>query len=95
MTQIKADTAAIQAAASKFSSQATQLGELISAVTGDINALSGLWEGQGYQQFINLTTEWNKDIQSIQQVLVEVSQRVDKAGIGFSDLDQSVAASFR
>lgn len=94
MPNIKADTAAIQAAASKFSSQSTQLAELISSVTGDIQGLSGLWDGPAHAQFVVLTSEWTKDIQSIQQILVEVAQRVDKAGLGYEDLDNSIRASF-
>ena len=92
--QISADTGAIQAAGAKFSSQAVQLADLITQVTQDLNNLEPLWKGQAAGQFVTLMTLWSKDVNDIQQILEQVGQRVNNAGMGYAQLDQDIAKGF-
>jgi 6 kDa early secretory antigenic target len=94
MANIGVDTEAVAAAASQFNGQASQLEELIGAVSKSLSALEPLWTGPAASQFVTLMGQWNGDVTNIQQVLTQVSQRVAQAGVGYSDLDQSIARGF-
>jgi WXG100 family type VII secretion target len=95
MANIGVDTEAVAAAAREFNTQATQLEELIGAVSKSLTALEPLWTGPAASQFVTLMGQWNSDVTNIQQVLTQVSNRVAQAGIGYTDLDQSIQRSFQ
>jgi WXG100 family type VII secretion target len=95
MSNIHANTGGIQDGAAKFSHQSVELGDLITAVTGTLNELQPLWSGPAATQFVELMNEWHKDVNDIKQMLEVIADKVDKAGLGYHDLDQGIARSFR
>lgn len=95
MANIGVDTEAVAAAATQFNAQATQLEDLIGAVSKSLGELEPLWTGPAASQFVTLMGQWNADVMNIQQVLTQVSNRVAQAGVGYSDLDQSIQRSFQ
>jgi WXG100 family type VII secretion target len=95
MPNIKADTAAIHQAGSQFSSQAAQLAELIQQVGRDISNLQPLWEGPAASQFEALMMQWRTDVNGIQQVLEQVSAKVQQAGTGYEDLEGQIRQGFQ
>lgn len=95
MANIKVDTAAVATAAAQFNGQASNLEELIAQVTTSLNNLEPLWTGPAATQFVTLMTEWRQDVNNIQQVLTQVSQRVATAGTSYDDTDSGIANSFR
>jgi len=94
MPDIRADTEAIQAAASQFSTQAVQLADLISQVSKDIGGLEGLWSGPAHSQFESLMAQWRSDVNGIQQVLEQVSTKVQQAGVGYGDVESQIQHGF-
>ncbi len=95
MPDITADTAAIHQAAAQFSSQAVQLADLIQQVGKDINNLQGLWKGPAAAQFESLMGQWHTDVNGIQQVLEQVSTKVQQAGTGYEDLEGQIQRGFQ
>ncbi len=95
MSDIHANTAALQAAASQFATQSVQLADLISQVGKDISALQEMWQGPAATQFAALMTQWHTDVSGIQQVLEEVGQKVQSAGVGYGDLDDQIRRGFQ
>jgi WXG100 family type VII secretion target len=95
MANIGVDTEAVAAAAREFNTQATQLEELIGAVSKSLTALEPLWTGPAASQFATLMMQWQQDVSNIQKDLTQVSNRVAQAGIGYGDLDQSIQRTFQ
>jgi WXG100 family type VII secretion target len=95
MPEIRANTAGIQSGASKFSQQSVELGDLLTTVSGTIDELQSLWTGPAASQFVDLMSEWSKDVNNIKQVLEEISTKVNQAGLGYGDLDSQIQRAFR
>lgn len=95
MADIRTNTEAMQTAAGQFANQAVQLADLISQVGRDISDLQDMWQGPAATQFAALMTQWHTDVSSIQQVLEEVGQKVQSAGVGYSDLDSQIRRGFQ
>jgi WXG100 family type VII secretion target len=95
MPDIRADTVGIQSGASKFSQQSVELGDLLTTVSGTIDELQSLWTGPAASQFVDLMTEWSKDVNDIKQVLETIANKVNSAGMGYDDLDGQIQRAFR
>ncbi len=95
MPNIGVNTEAVATAASQFGTQATQLEDLIGAVSKSLTELEPLWIGPAATQFVTLMGQWNTDVTNIHQVLSQVSTRVSQAGVGYGDLDQNIQRSFQ
>lgn len=94
MPKIHVQTESVGQAASDFSTQSVQLGDVISAISKTIDQLQPLWQGQAADQFNTLMDQWNKDITDIKSLLDQIAKRVDDAHIGYSDLDDQIRKSF-
>jgi WXG100 family type VII secretion target len=95
MPDIRANTVGIQTGASKFAQQSVELGDLLTSVSGTIDELQSLWTGPAASQFVDLMSQWSKDVNDIKQVLEEIANKVDKAGLGYDDLDSQIQRAFR
>ncbi|MGH2507385.1 MAG: WXG100 family type VII secretion target [Ktedonobacteraceae bacterium] len=91
---INVDPQALAAAAAQFNTQSQQLEDLIRQVTNSINQLEPAWKSSAAVSFTNMMTQWNTDVNNIQQVLLEVSNNVKGAGTGYETLDQDIAKNF-
>jgi WXG100 family type VII secretion target len=95
MPDIRANTAGIQSGASKFAQQSVELGDLLTSVSGTIDELQSLWQGPAAAQFVDLMNQWTKDVNDIKQVLETIANKVDRAGLGYDDLDSQIQRAFR
>ncbi|BCL78328.1 WXG100 family type VII secretion target [Ktedonobacteria bacterium brp13] len=95
MPDIRANTVGIQTGASKFSQQSVELGDLLTTVSGTIDELQSLWTGPAASQFVDLMSEWSKDVNDIKQVLETIATKVHNAGLGYDDLDGQIQRAFR
>lgn len=95
MPDIRANTVGIQTGAAKFSQQSVELGDLLTTVSGTIDELQSLWTGPAASQFVDLMSEWSKDVNDIKQVLEAIATKVHNAGMGYDDLDGQIQRAFR
>ena len=95
MSDIKANIPGLDTHAQNFAASASQLADLISQVSKDMKDLQGEWQGPAASQFIDLMTQWNHDVQSIQHVLDQVGQKLKSAGIDYQDLEARLMKGFQ
>ena len=95
MPDIRTRTESMQTAAGQFATQSVQLADLITQVGKDISQLQDMWQGPAATTFATMMAQWHTDVSGIQQVLEEVGQKVQNAGIGYGDLDDQIRRGFQ
>ena len=94
MPDIKVNTQSVQDAGSRFSQHAVALADMLSQVTKDMNDLESTWSGPAHSQFVTLMADWNKNMNGMHDDLNQVSDHLNKAGMGYSDLEQQITKGF-
>ena len=89
------DAGHLQTASGNFNSQVQTLEDTLRSITNIVEGLQASWTGAASESFQQAMIEWKTSVHNLNQALEVISQNVNKSGISYSEVENSVNNAFK
>jgi WXG100 family type VII secretion target len=81
--------------ATEIANQARKLEASLEVIKGEVQKVSGMWEGEAHQAYIRKQTEWDQEARALHEALVSIGRAVHAAGGDYMGGDKKAASYFQ
>ncbi|MBX7550484.1 WXG100 family type VII secretion target [Streptomyces sp. NPDC004232] len=81
--------------ATEIATQARNLEASLEVIKGEVQKVSGMWEGEAHQAYIRKQAEWDKEARAIHEALHAIGRAVHAAGGDYMGGDKKAASYFQ